>query len=58
LRAIEQDQYCLRQEYPERKKLRVVFWMAWYVFTSLLNLPRKQFVPMELVNFTDQGEEG
>jgi phytoene/squalene synthetase len=58
LRAIEQERYCLRPEYPERKKLGVVLWMAWYVFASLLNLPRKPYVPVELANLTDRCEEG
>jgi phytoene/squalene synthetase len=58
LKAIEQDGYCLRAEYPERKNFRVGLWMAWYVIASLLNIPRKQSVPAPLSNFTDQCEGG
>jgi phytoene/squalene synthetase len=40
LKVIEKEQYCLRLQYPDRKSLRAVLWMAGYVFTSLLNLRR------------------
>jgi phytoene/squalene synthetase len=57
LRAIEREQYCLRPEYPERKRMRVVLWMAWYVFTSLMNIPWMKYKPVELATLTDQCEE-
>jgi phytoene/squalene synthetase len=57
LKAIEREQYCLRPEYPERKSLRVVFWMVWYVFTSLLNIPWLKYRPVEPVTLTDHCEE-
>ena len=40
LRAIERDNYCLRQEYPERKSLAAGLWMAWLTITSLFTFPR------------------
>jgi phytoene/squalene synthetase len=57
LRAIEQDQYCLRPEYPERKRLSAGFWMAWSVITSFLNIPWKKYKPAEPVILTDHCEE-
>ena len=57
LRAIERDQYCLRPEYPERKSLKAGLWMAWRVFTSLLNLPWMKYKPGEPMTFTDLSEE-
>ena len=57
LKAIEREQYCLRLEYPERKSLRVVLWMAWYVFTSLMNIPWMKYKPVELLTLTDHCEE-
>jgi phytoene/squalene synthetase len=38
LRLIERDQYCLKAEYPERKSLKAVAWMAWRVFASALKI--------------------
>lgn len=39
LRAIERDNYCLRFEYPERKRLRAGLWMGWkalsFMFASI-----------------------
>jgi hypothetical protein len=57
LRAIERDQYCLRAAYPERKKVGVILWMAWYVIVSLMRLPRKNFKPVELEIIPEQCEE-
>jgi len=39
LNTIERDNYCLRCEYPERKRLRTGFWMAWHTLTSMFRLP-------------------
>jgi phytoene/squalene synthetase len=57
LRAIEQDQYCLRLEYPERKRFRAAVWMAWSVITSFLNIPWKKYTPLEPVVLNDHCEE-
>jgi phytoene/squalene synthetase len=57
LKVIEREQYCLRSNYPERKSLWVVFWMAWYVFKSLLNSPWLDSKPGKPLTLTDQSEE-
>jgi hypothetical protein len=57
LRAIERDQYCLRASYPERKKFRVILWMARYVIVSLMRLPRKNLQPVELEIIPEHCEE-
>jgi phytoene/squalene synthetase len=57
MKAIEQDQYFLRPEYPERKRLSAVLWMAWRVITSFLNMPYMGYKPAEPVIFTDHYEE-
>jgi len=57
LRAIEQDRYCLRAEYAERKRLSAILWMAWRLFTSFLNIPGKKNQPVDSVIFTDHCEE-
>jgi phytoene/squalene synthetase len=57
LRAIEQDRYCLRPEYPERKRLKAALWMAWRIITSFLNLSTVKYNPPEPLIFTDHCEE-
>jgi hypothetical protein len=57
LRAIEKDQYCLRPAYPERKKIRVAFWMAWYVLAGMLKIHKKDYEPVELDLLARQCEE-
>jgi len=57
LRSIEREQYCLRSEYPERKSLQACIWMAWRVFSSLVNIHWIKDDPVELVVNTDQYEE-
>jgi phytoene/squalene synthetase len=57
LMTIERDQYCLRSEYPERKRGGVVLWMAWKVFTSLLNISWMNHKPVKSVALTDQCEK-
>ncbi len=57
LRAIEQDQYCLRPEYPERKHLSAALWMAWSVIRSFLNFPRAKYLPPEPFTLSDHCEE-
>ncbi len=57
LKAIEQDQYCLRLEYPERKHFKAALWMVWRVIGSFLNLPRTKNTPTENLIFTDHCEE-
>jgi hypothetical protein len=57
LRAIEQDQYCLRPEYPERKRLSAALWMAWTVIRSFLNFPKAKYKPLEPLIFIDHCEE-
>ena len=57
LRAIERDHYCLRPEYPERKSLRAGLWMAWRVFTSLVNWPWVNDKPGRPMTFSDPSEE-
>jgi phytoene/squalene synthetase len=57
LRRIEQDQYYLRPEYPERKSVKAGLWIAWRVFTSIANIP---WVKLELgkqVALSDRIEE-
>jgi phytoene/squalene synthetase len=57
LRSIERDQYCLRLVYPERKSFRVVLWMAWRVFSFLLNIHWIKYDPGEPIALPDQCEE-
>jgi phytoene/squalene synthetase len=53
LKAIERDRYCLRATYPERKSIRVVLWMAWRVFTSLVNISWTDDKPAPFVTLSD-----
>jgi phytoene/squalene synthetase len=39
LRTIEQENYCLRCEYPDRKSLSAGLWMAWSTLASTLLFP-------------------
>jgi phytoene/squalene synthetase len=39
LQAIEQDNYCLRPEYPERKGWKACLWMIWTALTSTFAFP-------------------
>ena len=39
LRAIERDHYCLRSDYPERKRLVAGLWMMRSILTSLFTFP-------------------
>lgn len=57
LRAIEQDQYCLRSEYPDRKRLGAALWMAWRIISSYLNFPSGKYNPPEPLILTDHCEE-
>ena len=57
LRRIEQDQYYLRPEYPERKSLKAGLWMAWRVFTSIANFPWMKLEPGKQVALLDRIEE-
>jgi hypothetical protein len=57
LRAIEQDQYCLRPEYPEQKHLRAILWMIWSVLKSFLHIRLNKYTPAEPVVITDHYEE-
>ncbi len=57
LRAIERDQYCLRLEYTERKSIKAGLWMAWRVFTSLLNISWMNVEPGRQVVRFDRFEE-
>ena len=57
LRAIEQDRYCLRREYPERKRLNAVLWMVWSVVTSFLNIPWKKYKPVDRMSASGHYEE-
>ena len=57
LRAIERDQYYIRPEYPERKSIRAGLWMAWRVFTSLLNLSHVNEKSESQVVLPDPSEE-
>ena len=58
LRAIERDGYRLRAEYTGRKSLKAGLWMAWRVFTSLLNLPWMKLELGTQMALSDQCEEG
>ena len=57
LRAIERDRYCLRTKYPERKSLKTGLWMAWRIFTSLLNVTWTKNAPDDHASLQDQCEE-
>jgi phytoene/squalene synthetase len=57
LRTIERDQYCLRLEYPERKSIKAGLWMAWSVFTSLLNISWMNVEPGRQAVLFDRFEE-
>jgi phytoene/squalene synthetase len=35
LNAIERDNFCLRNEYPERKSIKAGLWMGWLTLTSM-----------------------
>ncbi len=50
LNTIERDQYCLRAEYPERKRLRTGLSMAWSTFTAMLNSLRLRSEPRKVVS--------
>jgi len=58
MRAIEQDGYCLRPEYPERKSLKAGLWMFWRTTLSLLNIPWMSLEPGLQASLTDRCEEG
>lgn len=58
LNAIIRDKYYLRPTYPERKSLRAGLWMAWRIFTSLLNLPWMNLDPGGQTVLPEQFEEG
>lgn len=45
LRAIEQENYCLRSEYPERKGMRAGLWMVTRTLTSFLSSIWKETRP-------------
>lgn len=45
LRAIERDDYRLRSEYPERKRLRASLWMAWSILASMFAAPAISYKP-------------
>ncbi len=57
LRAIEQDHYSLRPEYPERKRLNAALWMVWSVITSFLNIRWNKYKPANRMIASDQREE-
>ncbi len=57
LRQIERDRYCLRADYPERKKFRVALWMVWYVVASLLCIEQPRNEGIEMVDFSGRCEE-
>ena len=56
-KTIEQDQFCLRPAYPERKCFKAVVWMTWSVIRSLLNIPSKKYKYTETIAFKDHCEE-
>ena len=39
LRTIDRENYCLREEYPDRKSLSAGLWMAWSILASVLLFP-------------------
>jgi phytoene/squalene synthetase len=41
LRTIERENYCLRSEYPDRKKLPATLWMIWNTLKSVWNSPQR-----------------
>jgi hypothetical protein len=57
LGAIERDHYCLRAEYPERKRFKVLMWIAIYVLKSLLHIRWSDNKPAELASLADPCEE-
>jgi phytoene/squalene synthetase len=58
LRAIERDQYRLRPEYPERKRLTALLWMVGRVLTSSVNLRWMQAGLGKQPGLTGQRGEG
>ncbi len=57
LKAIEEEQYCLRANYPERKSLRATFWILRRALASFVNLPVMRDKPESNVAFTSKSEE-
>jgi hypothetical protein len=58
IKAIEQDGYCLRPDYPERKSLKAGVWMTWRTFISLLNIPWIKLDPDTQVALSGECEGG
>lgn len=54
---IEQDGYCLREAYPERKRFRAALWMVWRILTSSLNIPWQDKKSGEQQALPEQCEE-
>jgi phytoene/squalene synthetase len=48
LNAIEQDNYYLRCEYPERKSLQAGLWMAWSAASAMFASPAIKIPPRKL----------
>jgi phytoene/squalene synthetase len=42
LRTIERENYCLRKDYPDRKKIPATLWMIGYIFKSFWRKPRRK----------------
>jgi hypothetical protein len=57
VRAIERDEYCLRQYYPERKSLKAGLWMTWRVLKSLLKLSWTKLEIKQQVDISERCEE-
>jgi phytoene/squalene synthetase len=57
MRAIEQDGYCLRPEYPERKGFKAGLWMVWRTAISVINIPWMSLEPGLQASLTDRCEE-
>ncbi|NJD59112.1 MAG: hypothetical protein FIA98_06915 [Anaerolineae bacterium] len=57
LKAIERNKYCLKADYPERKKFKVFLWIAVYVIKALLRIRWRTTEPVEIFTLSDQCEE-
>ncbi len=57
VKAIENDQYCLRHAYPERKGIKAFIWMTGRVFSSFVNIRWINHDIGEPLSFVDHCEE-
>lgn len=56
LKTIERDDYCLRQDYSERKRFKASMWIVWRTFISLLRTSKNE-ESVKQINILEQCEE-